>query len=1154
MDVKKIFVILLGIGALSSIVYALTDFRPGADIDLQNWYGIKNILNITDSDGFTVYGNVSLNDSLNMLQKDVFNITNVNTTNVYASGTITDGTLTIESGSITGALDVNCTNIHATNYNLVEDDIPTLSSTWDNTMDADRLTGLDYLNNRITILLNNITGGILGINIDLGGYDVYNATNVNATNIHTTNLYATNLETNLDGTGYDIVAENINASNFYDDGTNLNDKFIDESGDTVSASSLFNWALSNLINITDLNATNVYQNGNKVLDTSTTFGGEVSGTYNNIVIDDNALDDQYFDSESDLTALLDDNYVDVSGDTMSGNLNMNNYNITGANLISATKLTGDVDKSDVEGDVNTFIDVDGDTAVANSVFDWSDSNFTNINSAWLDYIYMTNPINDGNISDTLTLGSGSSVDKGALANTGILGFDWADSEIVDDITVNSTKEINTTKGFYADGIKITKTYLTVCGDDSCDYVTDGTCDEVEINEALKDAYSDSSKPSTVFIKRGHYYMCNPIVYFFNHNSKPNLIGDGSESTLLDWSSAGGNGILLNNTNYGGGRYQPGKISGLYLYGNSSDTTASGIVDTNNGTVNTWCPNCIFENLQIVNFHNGIKVNNSGNTYAVFRDIYIYYGAVAINITNNASASLEFRHAIFDHVSTYGQSNDISWYLDRVWHSQFNDIAVNTGQFFCDDCQDNTFISIYTEEPDVTDLRISGHSNLFLNGRNWNTIEIGFERESWDNTFINFVSAPANSFINISSNARNTRFDLGDAYGDPDLTIVDNGNNTVFTGYNNEAYYFNTSKTYLESSIYGLGNSFISNGEGLVGYWAFDENTGTTAYDSSRLENDGTLKNATWTDGRFGNAINFDSSDYQYVDTTFNASKELTGDFSVSLWFKRTRTGVQEGLVTQGTPSGTVGCRIFFYTDDRFRMLCYNASDDITYPYSEPVTDTNWHFGVATFDNSTGVGKVYVDGVKGTDGNAIGGGIDWLSSRTLKIGLYRADDTINSFNGTIDEVKIFNRSLTAQEIMAEYLLGLASHDASGNYVKKASSTTQVIKGNIEIEKANPVLYIDDSGTSDSQINIQRGGSNKWGIWNDYSENDKFKIYGYGAGATALSIDNGTNLITMGGDVVFQSKCSGSCTAGTISWNTTHICVCTSTDTWKTAPLS
>ena len=49
-----------------------------------------------------------------------------------------------------------------------------------------------------------------------------------------------------------------------------------------------------------------------IVNTSTEFGGEVSGTYDAIVLDDDALDDQYYDSEADLTGLLDDNYASIS--------------------------------------------------------------------------------------------------------------------------------------------------------------------------------------------------------------------------------------------------------------------------------------------------------------------------------------------------------------------------------------------------------------------------------------------------------------------------------------------------------------------------------------------------------------------------------------------------------------------------------------------------------------------------------------------------------------------------------------------------------------------------------------------------------------------------------------------------------------------------
>lgn len=69
--------------------------------------------------------------------------------------------LSHDSGNAQFAGTVTINTLSVTDYGLVEDDIPTLSSTWDNTMDADRLTGEDYLNDRITIQGENISGGTI---------------------------------------------------------------------------------------------------------------------------------------------------------------------------------------------------------------------------------------------------------------------------------------------------------------------------------------------------------------------------------------------------------------------------------------------------------------------------------------------------------------------------------------------------------------------------------------------------------------------------------------------------------------------------------------------------------------------------------------------------------------------------------------------------------------------------------------------------------------------------------------------------------------------------------------------------------------------------------------------------------------------------------
>ena len=64
--------------------------------------------------------------------------------------------------------------------------------------------------------------------------------------------------------------------------------------------------------------------------------------------------------------------------------------------------------------------------------------------------------------------------------------------------------------------------------------------------------------------------------------------------------------------------------------------------------------------------------------------------------------------------------------------------------------------------------------------------------------------------------------------------------------------------------------------GLVGWWKFDETSGTVAYDSSGNGNHGTLTNGpTWTDGKIGGAINFDGiNDYINLANNYGFSGNI----------------------------------------------------------------------------------------------------------------------------------------------------------------------------------------------------------------------------------------------------------------------------------------
>ena len=90
-------------------------------------------------------------------------------------------------------------------------------------------------------------------------------------------------------------------------------------------------------------------------------------------------------------------------------------------------------------------------------------------------------------------------------------------------------------------------------------------------------------------------------------------------------------------------------------------------------------------------------------------------------------------------------------------------------------------------------------------------------------------------------------------------------------------------------------------DGLVGYWAFDEDTGTMAQDSSPLGNHGTVHGATWVAGKVGGALSFSGSDSDYVEIPNESDYDLQNAVSYAVWIKADPSSSISwmGIITKG---------------------------------------------------------------------------------------------------------------------------------------------------------------------------------------------------------------------------------------------------------------
>lgn len=214
----------------------------------------------------------------------------------------------------------------------------------------------------------------------------------------------------------------------------------------------------------------------------------------------------------------------------------------------------------------------------------------------------------------------------------------------------------------------------------------------------------------------------------------------------------------------------------------------------------------------------------------------------------------------------------------------------------------------------------------------------------------------------------------------------------------------------------------SSAPALLAYWKLNENTGTIASDSSGNSNTGNLiNNPIWVQGKSGSALQFNGIN-KYVDARNPANLQLTGALTLEGWIKLNDTAANAALFGRGHGLGSDGNYGYFLTyyapTKSLYFDTYSATARDALYLSNAITDNNWHHIAATWDGTTNSNgkKLYLDGKlvaqKASAVNSIG-----IPAYNFRIGL---DGNGNyPLNGAIDEVKVYNKALTASEIQANY---------------------------------------------------------------------------------------------------------------------------------------
>lgn len=401
--------------------------------------------------------------------------------------------------------------------------------------------------------------------------------------------------------------------------------------------------------------------------------------------------------------------------------------------------------------------------------------------------------------------------------------------------------------------------------------------------------------------------------------------------------------------------------------------------------------------------------------------------------------------------------------------------------------------------------VSGTSALTLNS--WNHVACFYDKTNIK-IYVNGVQTGSQALTTVPDDTANT-FKIGqdDSASTPysNLTgIVDQ-----FQFYN----YARSAKQITEDML--AGGDSLSNARGVsssspVGYWKFDEGVDNTCSGGiNDVCNSGSGGSALdgaesgmsvpatstsgWTQaGKFGKALIFDGTN-DYVQVSDNSALDMSGGVAISAWINLGETpgaSLRTILAKDGTWSGTsTNYQLDIRSSGKIEFA-YRGSDSLANEYitnSVVITSgSTWYHVVLTYDGTNNP-TIYVNG-KAQAGAYSSGGNKAITgnAQPLFIGVLGNSGSpyTNYFIGTLDELKIYNYALTADEVKLEYnrssSLVMGSLSDNSSYQVNAANQEYCIPGD-SASCAAPVGRWDFEEGSGTSARDTSGNANN-GTWN------------------------------------------------------------------------
>jgi len=386
---------------------------------------------------------------------------------------------------------------------------------------------------------------------------------------------------------------------------------------------------------------------------------------------------------------------------------------------------------------------------------------------------------------------------------------------------------------------------------------------------------------------------------------------------------------------------------------------------------------------------------------------------------------------------------------------------------------------------------------------------------------------------------------------PQLNLVSDGINTDFSNIDHSGKYrillsnLQTPTDMFDLKVVGNidFNYIVDPGDiytGLVAHYKMNDNLATkNVLDNTGNGHTGTAQrntNLLSVSGKIYTALSFNNSS-DSIAVPYDSSFPKTTDFTYSAWIKTSSSAETQHIIYSGNSTNEEPISFYLYNGNLTIEYYKTGLSDYYARGNVDLRDGGWHNVVATRNGS--IFDIYVDGI---EARAVGGdGALTITGNTNNLYIGSRFGTDHFFDGSIDDVRIYNRALAGLDITALYNGGLGTESqgttdtytlsyTAGSNGTLTGSTTQTVNysTNGTAVTANPDSGYHFVNWSDASTTNPRTDTN---VTNNITVTANFASVYNCPGA------DGNNDLTISSDTTWSSSIDYTCNNLTINNNAT-----------------